>query len=120
MTLEEFLNKLQQQPEQVTFSETMAIIDRYYQFTPGAFRNGTLNNAAGENNGSCKLFAFARRHGLSELQTLHCFGDYYRDDVLTSPDGDDHRNIRQFMQSGWDGIVYRDEVLQALASSQAS
>ena len=27
---------------------------------------------------------------------------YYRD-VLATPDGDDHPNIRNFMKSGWEG-----------------
>ena len=63
-------------------------------------------NEAGENNGSCKLFAFASAHKFSEQQTLNCFAQYYRDDVLNDPKGDSHQNIRNFMKFGWDGIKF--------------
>ena len=77
-----------------------------------AFRNGELENAAGQNNGSCKLFAFARLQGLSKEQTLACFGAYYRNDVLGNPTGTDHQNIRNFMQYDWDGIAYAESALR--------
>jgi HopJ type III effector protein len=50
-------------------------------------------------------------HRLSEPQTLQMFGDYYRKDVLSSPAGSDHANIRQFMQYGWDGIEFAGQAL---------
>jgi hypothetical protein len=106
MRLDEFLQKLECSPEQVDFNDTMAIIDNLYEFTPTAFRNGELHNAPGQNSGSCKLFAFARLQGLSEQQTLACFGAYYREDVLQHPEGTDHQNIRQFMRGGWAGIEF--------------
>ena len=52
-----------------------------------------------------------RLNNLTEVQTLHCFGDYYRKDVLGNPDGDDHQNIRNFIQSGWGGIYFDGEAL---------
>ena len=66
----------------------------------------------GENSGSCKLFAFARLQGLSEAQTLACFGSYYRDDVLGDPGGSNHQNIRNFMQTGWKGVQFEGEALK--------
>ena len=63
----------------------MAVIESQYNFTETAFTNGQQSNAANENLGSCKLFSFAKLNGLSEAQTLACFGAYYRDDVLGSP-----------------------------------
>ena len=57
----------------------------------------------GENSGSCKIFAFAQLHHLDEASTLACFGAYYRDDVLKHPQGSDHQNIRQFINTGWQG-----------------
>ncbi|RLA09142.1 MAG: hypothetical protein DRQ54_03605 [Gammaproteobacteria bacterium] len=60
-------------------------------------------------SGFCKIFAFGLLNGLSDLQTLHCFGDYYRGDVLGNPAGAGHQNIRRFMQHGWSGISIKDE-----------
>lgn len=106
MTLDNFLTKLEQAPETIEFSEVMALIDALYDFTPVRFKNGAVVNEAGENQGSCKLFAFAQEQQLSQAQTLACFGAYYREDVLQHPEGNDHQNIRCFMQTGWDGIHF--------------
>jgi hypothetical protein len=106
MELDTLLRLLHDTPESVAFNDTIAVIDALYDFTPTSFRNGTLLNEAGKNNGSCKLFSFAHLHGLSQQQTLHCFGSYYREDVLKHPDGDDHQNIRNFIRTGWDGIEF--------------
>jgi hypothetical protein len=106
MTLDKFLKKLISQPELIEFTETMSVIESDYNFTEVAFSNGKQRNAAGENSGSCKLFSFAKLNGLTKDQTLACFGAYYREDVLGSPDGDDHQNIRQFMINGWSGINF--------------
>ena len=111
MTLSAFLEMLQFNPTNVSFAETIAVIDANYQFTPTAFSNGNQRNKAGENNGSCKIFAFAKVHQLTELQTLACFGSYYFEDVLKNPAGTDHQNIRNFMKFGWDGIRFENEVL---------
>ena len=104
MNEQDLLLKLKNQPESVEFSEVMAVIDSHYEFTEGSFTNGSLQNNSGENNGSHKLFAFAKRHDLSQSQTLACFGDYYKVDVLENPNSDNHQNIRNFMNTGWEGI----------------
>ncbi|MDZ4200806.1 MAG: HopJ type III effector protein [Gallionella sp.] len=109
--MKQFLHRLETAPEDIAFSETIAVIDLHYDFTPAAFRNGALQNEAGQNNGSCKVFSFAKRHQLSPQQTLQCFGDYYRVDVLKHPQGSDHQNIRNFIMSGWDGIEFQSEAL---------
>lgn len=111
MELNAFLQRLNDTPESIAFSDTMAVIDALYAFTPTAFKNGSSFNEAGQNNGSCKLFSFAKLQGLSQQQTLACFGDYYRKDVLGNPEGTDHQNIRNFMKSGWDGIKFEGEAL---------
>jgi hypothetical protein len=116
MELNRFLQRLNDAPDHIEFNDTIAVIEVLYQFTPTTFRNGTLLNEAGKNSGSCKIFSFANLHQLSPQQTLHCFGDYYRKDVLGNLDGTDHQNIRNFMQSGWDGITFEGS---ALASKQA-
>jgi len=84
--------------------DVIGLIDNMYEFTPVKFVNGSLVNEAGQNTGSCKIFAFAKRTRLSEEQTLHCFGSFYRNDVLKYPDNMDHENIRNFMQTGWEGL----------------
>ncbi len=113
MNIDDFLNKLKTNPEAIDFKETMAVIDNNYEFSPTSFMNGALYNEAGENNGSCKLFAFAQLHRLSEQETLACFGAYYRDDVLKKPDADNHQNIRNFMQKGWAGIKMAGNALRS-------
>jgi hypothetical protein len=104
--LENFFRQLTTDPDSISFQQSIELIDHLYDFTETAFQNGDKHNAAGENNGSCKILAFALLHRLSEPQALQMFGDYYRVDVLSSPAGSDHANIRQFMQYGWDGIEF--------------
>lgn len=113
MNIDVFLQQLTQSPESITFDQTMRVIESNYHFVPTAFQNGDLNNAAGQNSGSCKLFSFAKLQGLSTNQTLHCFGDYYRDDVLNNPTGSDHQNIRNFMAGDWEGITFAGKALTA-------
>ena len=107
-----FINKIKQNPETISFQNTIALIDSSYNFTPTAFKNGNQFNNANENNGSCKIFAFAKINNLEKDATLSLFGSYYFDDVLKNPDGNDHQNIRNFMASGWDGISFDGEALE--------
>ena len=113
MSLNLFLQRLRQTPGQIEFSDTIEAIEAHYIYTPTAFRNGDVENAAGQNGGSCKILAFARLQGLGEAETLACFGRYYREDVLLHPAAKDHQNIRNFMRSGWSGVVFEGEALQA-------
>ncbi|WP_166269150.1 HopJ type III effector protein [Marinobacter caseinilyticus] len=87
------------------FEDTMALVQRFFEYTPTAFRNGPLMNAAGDNEGSCKLFALAQHCNLTETQALQCFGRHYRE-VLDEPAGTAHGNIRQFIGTGWSGIHF--------------
>lgn len=116
MKIDVFLKKLNDTPETVTFDDTMAVINANYEFTPAAFTNGEVKNEAGQNSGSCKLFAFAKLNGLSEAHTLACFGAYYREDVLKNPGGSDHQNIRNFMKTGWSGVKFDSMPLQPKAA----
>lgn len=106
MNINSFLEKLNKTPESIDFADTIAVIEENYVFEPTAFENGVLHNAAGENSGSCKLFAFAELQNLSEAATLSCFGAYYYNDVLKNPEGTNHQNIRNFMKTGWEGIAF--------------
>ena len=111
MELDAFLQRLNDLPYSVKFEDTMSVIESLYDFTPTPFKNGKVFNEAGQNNGSCKVFSFARLHNLTPQQTLHCFGTYYRDDVLKHPQGTDHQNIRNFIKTGWEGIVFEGNAL---------
>jgi len=110
-TLNNFLETLRTQPERIEFNHTMSIIEQNYHFQETQFSNGELINQAGENSGSCKLFAFAQLHQLTKEQALACFGHYYREDVLQHPDATDHQNIRNFIISGWSGINFTNNAL---------
>lgn len=110
--LEHFFIQLSTEPDTISFEQSIALIDSLYQFTPTAFQNGDLHNAAGENNGSGKILAFGLLHQLSAPQTLFLFGDYYRA-VLDNPKGTDHQNIRNFIRTGWDGVNFTASALNA-------
>ena len=117
MRLNIFVEKIKNQPARLEFEDVMALIDAHYTYTETAFSNGVegdrLENGAGENAGSCRIFAFAQLLGLNEQETLACFGRYYRDDVLAHPEGSDHGNIRTFMRHGWQGICFEKSALEA-------
>lgn len=116
MTIEEFLNRLNSN-DTIAFNDTMAVIADNYNYQPTEFSNGleddAVINAAGTNEGSCKIFAFAQLQQLDQAQTLQLFGDYYRKDVLENPNGNDHQNIRNFIKHGWDGIRFNGTALSA-------
>jgi hypothetical protein len=103
--IDNFIKTLRDTPHNIDFEDTMAVIEASYHYTPTAFCNGAADNTADQNQGSCKLLAFARLQGLNEAETLACFGRYYRD-VVATPSGTDHQNIRQFMQRGWSGVSF--------------
>lgn len=106
MKLKVFIDKLKNTSRAIAFSETMAVIEENYEFIPTAFKNGNLENAEGQNSGSCKLFAFAKAQGFSKDETLACFGQYYFEDVLKDPNGSGHQNIRNFMKTGFEGLSF--------------
>lgn len=114
MEIDAFLNRVNQ-GERVSFTETQAVIDGYYRYTPVKFSNGlgdhVIENNAGANEGSCKIFSFALLNGLVKDATLNLFGHYYWNDVLQNPDKNNHLNIRNFIVYGWDGIRFSEPAL---------
>ena len=110
MTIPEFKTKLKTTPTAITFKETMQVIENYYTFNPTAFKNGDIINKAGENNGYCKLFAFAMHQELTKEETLLCFGEYYQT-VLEDKNGTSHQNIRNFMKTSFKGLSFENEAL---------
>ena len=81
------------------FTETIAMIEEYFDYSAVAFSVGEQKNAQGENEGSAKVFSFARFANLETEATLQLFCEHYAS-VVQSPDGTDHANIRAFMASG--------------------
>ena len=116
MLLASFLEKINNNVA-VSFDETIAVITKNYHYQATEFNNGlneqTLINKAGTNEGSCKIFAFAKIHHLNQQQTLNLFGAYYRLDVLNDTQGTSHQNIRNFIKYGWEGICFKSEALTA-------
>lgn len=106
------LEQLKNSPETIDFNSVIAFIDEDYDFTPTKFTNGNTVNEANQNNGSCKVFSFAKLNQLSKEETLALFGDFYRTDVLKNLEGTDHQNIRNFIEFGWDGISFEGEALR--------
>jgi hypothetical protein len=113
MNMEVFLKKLRTNPGDISFTDTMEVVEANYDFTPVRFTNGNTVNEAGTNSGSCKLFSFAKLHHLTKEETLACFGAYYREDVLQHPEATNHANIRNFMVTGWEGINFDADALKA-------
>ncbi|TXD47707.1 HopJ type III effector protein [Polaribacter sp. IC073] len=111
MIIQEFKTKLKSNPTEINFADTMQVIEDNYHFTPTTFTNGELKNSAGENTGSCKLFAFAKHQKLTKEETLFCFGKHYKN-VLEDVNGTSHLNIRNFMKSGFDSLSFDGEALK--------
>ena len=97
------------------FEDVMAYVQAHYDYTPVRFDNGLgadpVVNAAGTNEGSCRVFALARHKGLDEADTVQLFGRFYRQDVLQNPQGSDHANMRRFLRDGWAGINFHGVAL---------
>jgi len=115
-TLDQLINQIITDPKATEFQEVIKVIDANYHYSPTRFINGPVEdcviNEAGKNEGSCKIFSFAKIQHLDEIQTLNCFGHYYRDEVLNNPDNSDHANIRSFIRYGWKTINFDNTALE--------
>ncbi|MFC3031562.1 HopJ type III effector protein [Pseudoalteromonas fenneropenaei] len=114
LTITELLQHLEHQPETLRFADVITSIEAHYHFTAVAFNNNGVDNAGGENQGSCKVLAFAKLHQLSKAQTLACFAEHYFADVLVNPSATNHANIRALLASelGIDGVEFSQVALQ--------
>ena len=112
MTLQDFRARLH--GEQFQFAETLAFVAEHYDYQPSAFRNGAVESAAGQNEGSCKTLGLALLEGFSLEETLRAFGEHYRA-VLATPDGSDHANIRALQDTGLGGVHFERPSLQRKA-----
>ncbi|MBV4487349.1 HopJ type III effector protein [Pseudomonas sp. SWRI153] len=92
------------------FADTLAFIAAGYDYQPQAFNNGGVENAAGQNEGSCKTLGLALLEGLSDEEALLAFGEHYRS-VAATPEGSDHGNIRALIQHGLAGVKFNVQPL---------
>jgi hypothetical protein len=95
--------------DDLTFEEVMENIDTNYEYGLTEFKNGDLLNEAGTNEGSAKIFSYAALSQMDKATTLKLFGQHYRD-VVKTPEGTDHQNIRNFMMTGWEGILFENGI----------
>jgi hypothetical protein len=92
------------------FADTLALIAAGYDYQPQAFTNGSVENAAGQNEGSCKTLGLALLEGLSDQQALLAFGEPDRS-VLATPEGDDRGNPRELIEHGLAGVKFSTQPL---------
>src|SRR5690606_14138600 len=105
MNLNEFRTALRR--EQHLFAGTVAFIAEHYHYTPRAFTNGGQQNAAGQNEVSCKLLGLALLEGLTDEEALWAFGKPCAS-VLATPECRDDGNIRALMKTGLAGVVFEE------------
>ncbi|RBJ69224.1 HopJ type III effector protein, partial [Pseudomonas sp. MWU12-2534b] len=91
-------------------SDLLAFIAAGYDYQPQAFNNGGVENAAGQNEGSCKTLGLALLEGLSDEEALLAFGEHYRS-VVATPEGSDHGNIRALIKHGMAGVKFETQPL---------
>ncbi|TSJ39355.1 HopJ type III effector protein [Mucilaginibacter corticis] len=94
----------------LSFADVIKFIETYYRHQPTAFKNGDVYNEATQNQGSAKVFSFAKLNNLTKEDTLYLFAEHYQS-VLANPDAINHQNIRQFMAHGWQGVVFEGDAL---------
>jgi len=92
------------------FADTLAFIADNYEYQARAFKNGNVENAAGQNEGSCKTLGLALLERLSDEEALLAFGEHYRS-VQATPEGNDHGNIRALIANGLAGVKFDGEPL---------
>ncbi|WP_439877061.1 HopJ type III effector protein [Pseudomonas prosekii] len=92
------------------FADTLAFIAAHYDYQPQAFSNGEVQNAAGQNEGSCKTLGLALLESLSDAEALLAFGEHYRS-VAATPEGTDHGNIRALIAHGLAGVKFSAQPL---------
>ena len=101
---EVFNANVEMDPDNLDFAELIDVIETNYEVGLIEFKNGDIVNKAGENEGSAKLLSYAALCDFDKETTLKLWGQYYKE-VLADPDGDSHKNIRNFMKTGWEGTL---------------
>mmetsp|Transcript_29928 Transcript_29928/g.62989 ORF Transcript_29928/g.62989 Transcript_29928/m.62989 type:complete len:213 (+) Transcript_29928:56-694(+) len=100
-----FNANLEMSGDDLMFEEFITLCDEQYESGLIEFKNGDIVNMPGENEGSAKVLSYAALADFDKEMTLKLWGQFYRD-VLATPDGTDHQNIRNFMKYGWEGVDF--------------
>ena len=96
----------------LTFQNVLDAINANYDFYPTAFGvTKEAPNPAGQNEGACRVLAFAKDQNLDKETALKLFAEHYQN-VLDDPAGDNHQNIRLLMRHGL-GEAWFDETALA-------
>lgn len=109
------MNNLQQFRQQLyqadfSFAQALSFIHQHYSYTPCLFSNNGIVNPAGENEGSCKILAFAVLENLSKQEALLAYGEHYRH-VLATPAQTDHANIRALLKGELTQVIFQQPAL---------
>mmetsp|Transcript_20097 Transcript_20097/g.40238 ORF Transcript_20097/g.40238 Transcript_20097/m.40238 type:complete len:208 (+) Transcript_20097:51-674(+) len=104
-----FLQNVEMNPEGFTFNEFIEMVEGCYETGLIEWSNGSQKNPPGTNEGSAHVLSLAALADLPKEKALLLWAEHYRD-VLATPDGDDHQNIRQFMEKGWDGVDFSNGI----------
>jgi hypothetical protein len=104
-----FNANLEMSSDDIMMEDVIEMIDINYESGLIEFKNGDIVNKQGENEGSAKVLSYAALSELDKDTTLKLWGQYYRD-VLATPDGTDHANIRNFMKTGWEGVPFENGI----------
>jgi hypothetical protein len=129
--------------DSLMFEEFIALCDEQYEYGLIEFKNGEVINKPGENDGTAKVLSYAALAGFDKDMTLkvsrmvilwqfvrretifssyilpgtialiQLWGQYYRD-VIATPDGNDHPNIRNFLKVSRCPLEFRDRRVLSL------
>src|SRR5699024_6892370 len=98
----------------IGFNDVISFIDDFYRYTPVKFSNEHTVNAAGVNEGSAKIFAFAKHHGLNQIDALNLCGEHYQT-VHATPNRTDHPNLRNCLHRGFSSCLMATTPFKARA-----
>lgn len=68
--LDAFLKQIKSKPTAIEFEQTMAAIEDGFDYSPVAFSCGEVVSTAEQNQGSAKIFSFAKLQKLNQKTTL--------------------------------------------------
>ena len=110
--IEDAVSGLTRDPETMSFSDFLRIIDKNFRFIPCSFQVGRKNNQAWESQGSLKVLAYAVLMGYDTEQALILFGEHYRNVRDKWNWWEKHENIIQLMEHGIESVkIYQNPLI---------
>lgn len=102
---QQFLHDINE--DHFNFKDTLKFIEQWYEFSPTTYFNGPIKNSREENQGSAKVLALGMDLNLTTKQVLRCFGEHYRE-VLLTPGVENHVNVRRLIKDGFCDVSFED------------